>query len=122
MKNSTYIPNYIPKSERIINFIWGICLVIYAIYGYFMGELYMPGRRGTEGTTFTGDNLVMIIVAMFLGALNLFITIVDHYDKRDNEKNYKFISRIIMFFSISLILGAFYEGFFPSITVTVIQS
>ncbi|MBH0063548.1 hypothetical protein [Pseudoalteromonas sp. NZS71] len=78
MKGSYNIPNSIPKPERVFNIIWGLGLLSYALYGYQHGELYLPGRGSSDGVTFTGITLNLIIAAMVLGALSLFVTVVDH--------------------------------------------
>lgn len=106
LKSTDYTPNCIPKSERIFIFVWGVGLIAYAILGYYRGELFLPGLRGSEGIVFSGESLYFIMVAMFFGGGNLILTIVDHYDERDNETTYIKISRLLMFSSVVIILLA----------------
>ena len=44
---------------------------------------------------------------MVLGSLSLFVVVLDHYDKRNNEHKYKFVNRIFMGGGILLIVIAF---------------
>ena len=103
---SNYKPNHIPKNERIFNALWGTGLLVWATYGLITGELIFPGRRGREDTVFTELGLYFVATGMVLGAVNMFLLIVDHYDKRDNEINYKYASRALIFVCITLIIAA----------------
>lgn len=93
---SNHKPNHIPKNERIFSFLWGSGLLIWLTYGLIAGEFIIPGRRGREGTVFTEVGMYFIAVAMFIGSVNMFLVIADHYDKRDNELNYKYASRTLI--------------------------
>ena len=92
----------------------------YASYGYQHGELYFPGRGFSDGVTFTGVTLNLMITAIVLGALSLFIIVVDHYDKRDNEHKYKFINRLFTGVGVLLIVIAFIIEFNNSTTYQVV--
>lgn len=92
----------------------------YAVYGYQHGELYLPGKGSSDGTTFTGVTLNLIITSMVLGSLSLFVVVLDHYDKRNNEHKYKFVNRIFMGGGILLIVIAFIMEFNNSITYQVV--
>lgn len=107
---SNYKPNHIPKNERIFSFLYGAGLLIWATYGLIAGELIIPGRRGREGTVFTEDGLYFVAIAFILGSVNMFLVIIDHYDKRDNELNYKYASRTLIFVGIVLIIVAIYSN------------
>ena len=103
---SNYKPNHIPKNERIFNALWGTGLLVWSTYGLIVGELIFPGRRGREDTVFTELGLYFVAAGMVLGAANMFLLIVDHYDKRDNEINYKYASRALISIVIVLVIAA----------------
>ena len=92
----------------------------YAIYGYQNGELYLPGKGSSGGTAFIGVTLNLIVSAMIFGALSLFVVVLDHYDKRNNEHKYKFVNRLFMGIGILLIVIAFIMEFNNSSTYQVV--
>lgn len=104
MTSKSFTPNHIPKSTRIFNLVWGIGLIIMATFGWLKGELFLPGKGG--GITYTGDALLLFIAAAVFGVINLFITIVDHYDKRDNERYYQKANKICTYIAVALVITA----------------
>ena len=56
--------------------------------------------------TFVGLALWVFIAAAVFGAVNLFITIADHYDKRNNEHWYKKASRVCSAIALVLVISA----------------
>ena len=101
-----YQPNHIPKTERIFNFVWGIGLLVVAYIAYSEQSFHLPGKGASSGITFAGSALWLFVSAALFGALNLFITIADHYDKRDNEFYYKRASRICSVLAVLLVISA----------------
>ena len=101
-------PNHIPKKIRMFNLIWACVFIGFAIYGWLSGYLHWPGRAGSSGVTFTSLGLVFFISALISAALNALLTVIDHYDKRNNETQYKKLSRylnIICFIAITTAFG-----------------
>lgn len=93
-KPPVYIANEIPRQMRNL---WGgmaTLLITYASYGLMNGEIYIPGKR-TEGVTFVGEPVVAVFAAFVCLALALVVTIIDHYDKRDNEYQYDMIEKAL---------------------------
>lgn len=88
-----YNPNRIPKWERNINILFSTILLGYGIFGLIIDDLYIPGKRGT-GIHFHGIATWILFGAFLSGVANMMSVVVDHYDKRNNEKNYKLFSRI----------------------------
>ncbi|MBT1065906.1 hypothetical protein KJY73_20195 [Bowmanella sp. Y26] len=101
-----YQPNHIPVAERLFNLIWGIGLLVIAYLGYAEQSFHLPGRGSSNGIIFEGTALFLFISAAVVGAINLFITIADHYDKRDNENRYKRASRVCVGVALALVLSA----------------
>ncbi|MCC2605969.1 hypothetical protein [Planctobacterium marinum] len=106
MKTEEYTPNHIPKSTRIFNFVWGTGLVALAVFAWTGGSFHLPGKGASEGVTYTGNALTLFIFAAAIGAINLFITIVDHYDKRNNEQYYKKASQYCSCIAVFLVIAA----------------
>ena len=100
-------PNHIPKKTRIFNVIWACVLIFLAIYGWLSGSFYFPGRAGSNGVTFTSLGLILFICAFITAAINALLVVVDHYDKRNNETQYKIFSRYLNIFGVIVIISAF---------------
>lgn len=83
-----YQPNQIPRSERFIYGLSAAALVLYGIVGLIRDDLYIPGRR-SRGFHLHGTSLWIMLVAILFGVAALTALIVDHYDKRDNQRHYK---------------------------------
>lgn len=100
-------PNHIPKNTRIFNVIWACFLIFLAISGWLSGSFYFPGRAGSDGVTLTNLGLILFICVLITAAINALMVVVDHYDKRNNETQYKIISRYLNIFGVIVIISAF---------------
>jgi len=69
--------------------------------------LVYPGVRGSGSVELTGMPLLFFCVALVSSAINAALTVIDHYDKRDNEKSYKQMSFYLNILSIFAIILAF---------------
>ena len=113
--------NHIPKKTRIFNVIWACILIFLAIYGWLSGSFYFPGRVGSNGVTFTNLGLILFICALITAAINALLVVVDHYDKSNNETQYKTFSRYLNIFGLIVIISAFgYQYVYSQKPVVVI--
>jgi O-antigen/teichoic acid export membrane protein len=44
--------------------------------------------------------------ALVFGVVNLLVNVVDHYDKRNNETQYKMLSRVLTSITVILVIWA----------------
>ncbi|EGU29584.1 hypothetical protein VII00023_09239 [Vibrio ichthyoenteri ATCC 700023] len=93
-KVPVYVANEIPRQMRNLWAGMATLLITYASYGLINGEIYIPGKR-TEGITFAGEPVLAVFAACFCLALALLVTVVDHYDKRDNEYLYDIAEKVL---------------------------
>ena len=95
MKSTTYryTPNHIPAAERTINIILSAILLLYGTIGIISDDLYIPGKR-RPGMHFHGEPAWVMYGAFLCVAANMLSVVVDHYDKRNNETNYKLFARV----------------------------
>ncbi|BCO17631.1 hypothetical protein KUC3_04880 [Alteromonas sp. KC3] len=103
-----YSPNKIPKSTRIFNIVWAVFLIAMCLYGFTNEALVYPGVRGSCPIELTGMPLLFFCVALLSGAVNAALTVIDHYDKRDNERSYKQMSlylNVLSIFTTTLAFG-----------------
>jgi hypothetical protein len=106
-----YISNHIPASVRGLNIVLSSVLLAYGTWGICTDDLYIPGKR-SPGTHFHGIPAWMLFSAMMCAALNLLSVVADHYDIRNNERNYRLFARVTqilgwVFFVAALISDLF---------------
>jgi hypothetical protein len=94
-------PNNIPEGQRIFFILLSGVLLVYGTLGILHDDLYirLPRTRrsilhdASPGTHLQGVAAWMMYCAMLLAVISMVSVIVDHYDKRDNEINYKRFAR-----------------------------
>jgi hypothetical protein len=106
-----YNPNHIPLGERIIYIILSSIMLAYGTFGVIIDDLYIPGKR-RPGFHFHGVPAWIMYGAFLCGVANMMSVVVDHYDKRNNETNYKLFARVSQIagwalFVLALILDIF---------------
>ena len=88
-----YTPNHIPSAERISCLFFSIGLITYGTIGVYIDDLYVPGKR-SRGLHFHGVPCWILYFAFLFAAINLLSVIMDHYDTRNNETNYRKFAKL----------------------------
>lgn len=106
---TSYTPNHIPAGERITNTLFSVLLLLYGSYGIWVNDIYLPGKHG-KGIHLHDVPAWVMYGAFACACLVMLSVVVDHYDKRNNETNYKKFAdtfRVLgwCFFVLSLILA-----------------
>lgn len=106
-----YIPNHVPERTRLVNALMAIALLAYGSYGVWIDDLYVPGKRG-NGVHLHQVPAWLMYGAMICACIVLVSSILDHYDRRDNEHRYRRFARILSWvgwgaFGVSLAWGVF---------------
>lgn len=109
--NMGHNPNHIPSGERTTNIILSGILFLYGTFGVIIDDLYIPGKR-RSGTHFHGEPAWILYGAFLCAVANMMSVVVDHYDKRNNETNYKLFARVTQIagwtlFVLALVLDLF---------------
>lgn len=104
-KVPAYVANEIPRQMRNLWAGLATLIIIYASHGLINGEIYIPGKR-SDGITFSGAPVVVVFAACFCLALALLVTVIDHYDKRDNEYLYNIAEKLFWAMSCGLFTWA----------------
>jgi hypothetical protein len=104
-----YLPNHIPSEERIVHSIGSLLLLAYGSYGVWVNDLYIPGRR-SRGIHLHDAPAWIMFGAIICACLVMLSVIVDHYDRRNNETNYRLFARAFtgvgwILFALSLVFG-----------------
>jgi len=94
-------PNHIPPNERKWNIILSIILLLIGGAAILADDLYIPHfkRWGcypchSRGVHFHGTTLWFFFGAVICASANMLSVVIDHYDKRNNEINYKRFARV----------------------------
>ena len=95
-KNTFHTPNHIPASERIRHIVFSILLFAYGSYGVYVNDLYLPGKR-SKGIHLHDVPAWIMYGAILCACLVMISVVIDHYDKRNNENNYRLFARIFKF-------------------------
>lgn len=107
-----HVPNHIPANERISNVLLSLILLGYCTFGALHDDIYIPGKR-SSGIHMHGVPMWIIYAAMLAAVTNMLSVVVDHYDVRANELNYKRIARFTqilgwVLFGAAFVLDLFY--------------
>ncbi|MDB5802350.1 MAG: hypothetical protein JWL63_3289 [Rhodocyclales bacterium] len=118
IEKTPHASNHIPKDERIKNTVFSVLLIIYGSCGIYGNDLYIPGKRG-RGVHLHNGAAWLMFGALISCSLFLLSVVVDHYDTRNNETNYRFFANVTrtigwILFALSLILHASHSTGFTS--------
>lgn len=109
----TYIPNYIPLERRVKYALSSIALIAFSAYSLSHNSMDIPYGPKSHPVLvhFSGHGLVLPTLSLMCGVLVGLSVLVDHLDKRPNERIYKQIydwSLIVGY--VSYIAALFFAG------------
>lgn len=89
-----YTPNAVPLRKRVINTLIGLFLAAYCAYSLWIDQLYVPfinryAPGQSEAITFRGIDAWVMAAALMCVVLFCVLSVVDHYDRRRNERHYQ---------------------------------
>jgi hypothetical protein len=88
-----YTPNTVPTKKRTIHIILSLAIITHAGYGLIIGKLLIPAKRGRY-LELHGFSAYIMLVALLLLVANLIATVIDHYDRQNNEDAYRKFKKI----------------------------
>jgi len=109
-------PNSVSLSERIFNLTLAIALLAQGVLGVYFAEVRLtpPKQRGAillkEGPAW------LMAAAMIVGALVLVSVVVDHYDRRQNERSYKIFRWLCVRLGLCLFVASLIAHLYVSLT------
>lgn len=101
-QTSAHTPNHIPIRTRFFYILYSAALLLYAGYGLWTDDIYIPGKR-SEGMHLHGPAAWSMAGAFAMGALNLIAVVIDHFDTRNNETNYRLIGKVTAWLGYGLL-------------------
>lgn len=99
-----YRPNAYTKGDLLFSAATVLVLVLWGGWGVWVDDLVMPARR--DALHLHGLSAWLMYAAWLLAAASFVAIVVDHYDKRNNEKRYKRIGQSAVFGAWLLFFGA----------------
>lgn len=87
-----YQPNRIPAEERWNNFFAAFALLAYGAVSLYLDDFFLPSKRG-NGIHIHGFPVLVMFVAVICATVVLLLTLIDHYDRRDNERHYQITAK-----------------------------
>lgn len=110
MAHSEYSPNHISLDRRAVYLVVSALIIAYAVGSLMRNDFYvwLPlGRRsGPIDEHLHGGAAWLAAASAFSAAANLLSVVVDHYDKRNNETNYRVFARWSFRLAIGLLVAA----------------
>lgn len=110
-RNLYYRPNQIPRDERLRNIVFALALFGYAALGVRNDDLLLPLGRRTSIHLHGPSTWVMLAAAVCAVAV-LLAVVVDHYDRRDNERHYQAFGKYFRQAGWGLFAGALLTDFY----------
>jgi hypothetical protein len=104
-----YTPNHIPVETRWIHVLMSAGLIIYGGVGLWLDDIYLPGKR-RGGLHFHGLSAQILFAAFLSACCNLLSVVVDHYDRRNNETNYRLFAQATSILGLGLLVAALVVG------------
>jgi hypothetical protein len=101
-----HIPNQIPLDERLGNVFFAACLFGYAALAAAIDDFYIPGKR-SNGVHLHGPSVWVMFSAAVCAVVVLLAVVVDHYDKRPNERVYARVGKVFRVAGWVLFITAF---------------
>jgi len=97
----TYLPNFIPLGRRAKYALSSATLIVFSAYSIIHNSMILPygSKSNVYFVHYSGLGLILPTFSLVCGVLVGLSVLVDHIDKRQNEKNYKEI------YDWSLIVG-----------------
>ena len=92
----THTPNHIPKDERTTYIVFSLLLFAYGTFGVWINDLYLPGRR-SRGVHLHDTPAWVMYGAIICACLVMLSVVVDHYDRRNNERHYRLFADIFKY-------------------------
>jgi hypothetical protein len=101
-----YRPNQIPPEKRAFHIATAVILITYGVISLAIDDMYLPRRRRRPGTHLHGAAVVLAFAAILCASGALLTVVVDHYDRRDNERHYRTAALALQVTALVLFVAA----------------
>jgi hypothetical protein len=97
-----YVPNRLTPGERVAHVLLALGLLGYGSWGMWRNDFYIPGRRWRNGIHLQDLSASLFFAAVVCACVIVLSIVVDHYDRRDNEINYRRFARAVAAIALCL--------------------
>lgn len=108
-------PNTIPPGERFVNLLLALVLVAIGVVGLVQGQLEVAPPKSRIGLVLYDAPLWLLVASLLTGAAVLLSVVIDHYDRRDNERWYQLFKRGAVFLGLLLLGSSLISGFLAAL-------
>jgi hypothetical protein len=108
--NKNYTFNHISKDERFKNIVVSCLLFIYGAYGVWIDDMFVPipkSKRSLMDIHLHGVPAWIMYGAIICACLIMLSVVVDHYDKRNNERYYVLFADMFKYLGLTLFALSF---------------
>lgn len=100
-----YVPNDISGSDRLTSIGISLLLLGYGTYGIWVNDLYVPTKRSSVHLR---DSAAWVMYgAIVCACLVMLSVVIDHYDRRNNERSYRAFANTFKGMGYALLVMAF---------------
>ncbi len=119
--DGSFEPNSVPLLGRIICVIWIISAIFFCLAELAIGYTFTPG-----GYLLSGFATILFVIGTYLLTLPALLMLIDHYDKRDNEADYRYFKKACLLtglFFISIApLSEFWMQLYPESVQSLLKN
>lgn len=104
-----HVPNHIELDKRATYLALSALIIFYAVASLARDDFYvwLPSRRGRDiSEHLHGAAAWLAALATFSAAANMLSVVVDHYDRRNNETNYRAFAKWSLRSAVALLVLA----------------
>jgi len=98
----------VPLWQWVLYAILATACFLYALFGLFTGEMYLPGKRST--ITLQGSSAFVLASAFLCGAAHLAISLLGYPGRPDTTEFHEVFSKYTKYAAVALFLGALLAG------------
>ena len=86
---TSWKPNTISLSDRVFNLVLASVLLAQGLFGFYAGRIELSPPKQRTPIVFQEGAAWLMAAAMTVGAMVLISVVLDHYDRRNNERSYQ---------------------------------
>jgi hypothetical protein len=115
-EDKSWKPNSVTLAERVVNLLLALVLLAHGASGFLYSKLVVSPPRQAMALTLLDGSAWLMAAAMITGAFLLLSVVVDHYDKRNNEKWYRAFKHVALILGLGLVASSLVSYFIAGLT------
>jgi hypothetical protein len=115
-EDTSWKPNSVTLADRVVNLLLALVLLAHGASGFLYSKLVVSPPKQGNTLTLLGGSAWLMAAAMIIGAFLLLSVVVDHYDKRNNEKWYRAFKHVALILGLGLVASSLVSYFIAGLT------